>query len=147
RDLRLEGLRDRTRIAPTGTLAQADDVPRRKAEPCTQLSREPRATFLAPAEGHTSREYPLAPADFSFEGHQARMPVPTHGRGVEAGAREGRTDPGTALVPGRSVISQPGSNLKSPTVATLFRICEALEVWAADRVKRADVAKQRRQGG
>jgi hypothetical protein len=47
----------------------------------------------------------------------------------------------------RPYISQLEGDLKSPTVATLFRICDALEVRAADPVERADAARKRKQGG
>ena len=37
-------------------------------------------------------------------------------------------------------------NLKSPTVATLFLICDALDVRAADIVRRVDAARKRQAG-
>jgi transcriptional regulator with XRE-family HTH domain len=46
----------------------------------------------------------------------------------------------------RPYISQLEGNLKSTTVATLFRICDTLEVSAANHVKGADAARKRRQG-
>ncbi len=45
----------------------------------------------------------------------------------------------------RPYISQLERDLKSPTVATLFRICDALKVEAADIVARVDVARKRKQ--
>jgi transcriptional regulator with XRE-family HTH domain len=44
----------------------------------------------------------------------------------------------------RPYVSQLERNLKSPTVATLFLICDALEVSAADVVKRVDAARKRK---
>jgi len=44
----------------------------------------------------------------------------------------------------RPYISQLERNLKSPTVDTLFRICDALDVSAADVVKRVDAARKRK---
>ncbi len=41
-------------------------------------------------------------------------------------------------------VSQLERNLKSPTVATLFLICDALDVSAADVVKRVDAARKRK---
>jgi transcriptional regulator with XRE-family HTH domain len=46
----------------------------------------------------------------------------------------------------RPYISQLERNLKSPTVATLFLICDALDVRAADIVRRVDVARKRGSG-
>jgi transcriptional regulator with XRE-family HTH domain len=43
----------------------------------------------------------------------------------------------------RPYISQLERNLKSPTVATLFLICDALDVRAADVVRRVDAARKR----
>jgi transcriptional regulator with XRE-family HTH domain len=43
----------------------------------------------------------------------------------------------------RPYISQLERNLKSPTVATLFLICDALDVRAADIVRRVDAARKR----
>jgi transcriptional regulator with XRE-family HTH domain len=43
----------------------------------------------------------------------------------------------------RPYISQLDRNLKSPTVATLFLICDALDVEAADVVRRVDAARKR----
>jgi transcriptional regulator with XRE-family HTH domain len=47
----------------------------------------------------------------------------------------------------RPNISQLEGNLKSPIVATLFRICDALEVSAADLVRQVDAARKRQPGG
>ena len=46
----------------------------------------------------------------------------------------------------RPYISELERNLKSPTVETLFRICDALEVSAADIVGRVDAARKRKAG-
>jgi transcriptional regulator with XRE-family HTH domain len=46
----------------------------------------------------------------------------------------------------RPYISQLERNLKSPTVDTLFRICDALQVPAADIVRRVDAARKRNAG-
>ncbi len=46
----------------------------------------------------------------------------------------------------REYISQLERNLKSPTLATLFQICDALDVSAADRVRRVDAARKRKPG-
>ena len=46
----------------------------------------------------------------------------------------------------RPYISQLERNLKSPTVATLFLICDALDVRAADIVRRVDAARKRKSG-
>jgi transcriptional regulator with XRE-family HTH domain len=43
----------------------------------------------------------------------------------------------------RPYISQLERDLKSPTVATLFLICDALDVRAADVVRRVDAARKR----
>ena len=43
-------------------------------------------------------------------------------------------------------ISQLERNLKSPTVDTLFCICDALDVSAVDVVGRVDAARKRKQG-
>jgi transcriptional regulator with XRE-family HTH domain len=43
----------------------------------------------------------------------------------------------------RPDISQLDGNLKSPTVYTLFRTCDALEVSAADSLRRVDAATNR----
>ena len=43
----------------------------------------------------------------------------------------------------RPYISQLERNLKSPTVATLFLTCDALNVRAADIVRRVDAARKR----
>ena len=80
-----------------------------------------------------------------------RVPVgypPAHaGRRAAEGARAGRSDPGTALVPGRAVsrpyISQLERDLKSPTLDTLFLLCDALGVSAADLVGRIEGARGR----
>jgi transcriptional regulator with XRE-family HTH domain len=44
----------------------------------------------------------------------------------------------------RPYISQLERELKSPTVETLFRICDALAVSAADIVGRVDAARKRK---
>ena len=44
----------------------------------------------------------------------------------------------------RPYVSQLERNLKSPTVATLFLICDALDVSAADVVRRVDAARKRK---
>ena len=44
----------------------------------------------------------------------------------------------------RPYVSQLERNLKSPTVATLFLICDALGVSAADVVRRVDAARKRK---
>ena len=49
--------------------------------------------------------------------------------------------------PSRLYTGQLEGNLKSPTVATLFRICDALGVSAADLVRRADAGRKRQQDG
>jgi transcriptional regulator with XRE-family HTH domain len=46
----------------------------------------------------------------------------------------------------RPYISQLERELKSPTVETLFRICDALQVSAADIVGRVDAARKRKPG-
>ena len=46
----------------------------------------------------------------------------------------------------RPYVSQLERNLKSPTVATLFLICDALDVSAADVVGRVDAARKRKPG-
>ena len=46
----------------------------------------------------------------------------------------------------RPYVSQLERNLKSPTVATLFLICDALDVSAADVVRRVDAARKRKPG-
>ena len=46
----------------------------------------------------------------------------------------------------RPYISQLERDLKSPTVETLFRICDALAVSAADIVRRVDAARKRKPG-
>ena len=46
----------------------------------------------------------------------------------------------------RPYISQLERDLRSPTVDTLFRICDALEVPAADIVRRVDAARKRQTG-
>jgi transcriptional regulator with XRE-family HTH domain len=43
----------------------------------------------------------------------------------------------------RVYISQLERNLKSPTVETLFRICDALDVSAVTIIKKVDAARQR----
>jgi transcriptional regulator with XRE-family HTH domain len=44
----------------------------------------------------------------------------------------------------RPYVSQIENNLKSPTVDTLIRICDALEVSAANVIKRVDAARKRK---
>jgi transcriptional regulator with XRE-family HTH domain len=46
----------------------------------------------------------------------------------------------------RPYISRLERNLKSPTVATLFLICDALDVRAADLVRRVEAARKRQAG-
>jgi transcriptional regulator with XRE-family HTH domain len=46
----------------------------------------------------------------------------------------------------RPYVSQLERELKSPTVETLFRICDALQVSAADIVGRVDAARKRKPG-
>ena len=46
----------------------------------------------------------------------------------------------------RPYISQLEQNHKSPTVDTLFRICDALDASAADLVRRVDAARKRKPG-
>jgi transcriptional regulator with XRE-family HTH domain len=46
----------------------------------------------------------------------------------------------------RPYVSELERNLKSPTVATLFLICDALDVSAADVVSRVDSARKRKPG-
>jgi transcriptional regulator with XRE-family HTH domain len=46
----------------------------------------------------------------------------------------------------RPYISQLERNLKSPTVDTLFRFCEALDVSAVTIIRRVDAARKRKQG-
>jgi transcriptional regulator with XRE-family HTH domain len=46
----------------------------------------------------------------------------------------------------RPYISQLERDMKSPTVETLFRICDALNVSAADIVGRVDAARTRKAG-
>jgi transcriptional regulator with XRE-family HTH domain len=46
----------------------------------------------------------------------------------------------------RPYISQLERDLKSPTIDTLFRICDALNVRAADVVRRVDAARKRKPG-
>ena len=46
----------------------------------------------------------------------------------------------------RPYVSQLERDLKSPTVATLFLICDALDVSAADVVRRVDAARKRQAG-
>ena len=43
----------------------------------------------------------------------------------------------------RPYISQLKRNLKSPTVETLFRICDALDVSAVSIIRRVDAARKR----
>jgi transcriptional regulator with XRE-family HTH domain len=44
----------------------------------------------------------------------------------------------------RPYVSQLERELKSPTVETLFRICDALQVSAADIVGRVDATRKRK---
>lgn len=46
----------------------------------------------------------------------------------------------------RPYVSQLERNLKSPTVDTLFRICDALDVSAVNIIRRVDAARKRKQG-
>ncbi len=46
----------------------------------------------------------------------------------------------------RPYISQLERDMKSPTVDTLFRICDALNVRAADVVRKVDAARKRKAG-
>jgi transcriptional regulator with XRE-family HTH domain len=46
----------------------------------------------------------------------------------------------------RPYVSQLERDLKSPTVETLFRICDALDASAADVVRRVDAARKRKPG-
>ena len=46
----------------------------------------------------------------------------------------------------RPDISQLERDLKSPTIDTLFRICDALNVRAADVVRRVNAARKRKPG-
>jgi transcriptional regulator with XRE-family HTH domain len=46
----------------------------------------------------------------------------------------------------RPYISQLERNLKSPTVDTLFRICDALEVSPVNIIRRVDAARHRKRG-
>ncbi len=46
----------------------------------------------------------------------------------------------------RPYISELERDLKSPTVDTLFRICDALAVSAADIITRVDAARKRKPG-
>jgi transcriptional regulator with XRE-family HTH domain len=46
----------------------------------------------------------------------------------------------------RPYISQLERDIKSPTMETLFRICDALQVSAADIVGRVDTARKRKAG-
>ena len=46
----------------------------------------------------------------------------------------------------RRYVSQLERDLKSPTVDTLFRICDALDASAADLVRRVDAARKRKTG-
>jgi transcriptional regulator with XRE-family HTH domain len=47
----------------------------------------------------------------------------------------------------RQYISLLELNRKSPTLNTLFLICDALDASAANLVKRADAARKRKPGG
>jgi transcriptional regulator with XRE-family HTH domain len=44
----------------------------------------------------------------------------------------------------RPYISQLERNLKSPTVDTLFRVCDALDVSAVELIKRVDAERKRK---
>jgi transcriptional regulator with XRE-family HTH domain len=46
----------------------------------------------------------------------------------------------------RPYISELERDLKSPTIDTLFLICDALNVSAADLVRRVDAARKRKPG-
>jgi transcriptional regulator with XRE-family HTH domain len=46
----------------------------------------------------------------------------------------------------RPYISQLERNMKSPTVDTLFRICDALDISAAVVVRRVETERKRKQG-
>jgi transcriptional regulator with XRE-family HTH domain len=46
----------------------------------------------------------------------------------------------------RPYLSQLERDMKSPTVATLFLICDALDVRAAEIVRRVDAARKRKSG-
>jgi transcriptional regulator with XRE-family HTH domain len=46
----------------------------------------------------------------------------------------------------RPYISELERDRKSPTVDTLFRICDALQASAADIVRRVDAARKRKAG-
>lgn len=46
----------------------------------------------------------------------------------------------------RPYISQLERNLKSPTIDTLFLICDALEISAAELIGRVDAARRRKPG-
>jgi transcriptional regulator with XRE-family HTH domain len=46
----------------------------------------------------------------------------------------------------RPYVSRLERNLKSPTVDTLFRICDALDISAVDVIKRVDAARKRNPG-
>jgi hypothetical protein len=67
---------------------------------------------------------------------------------IEIGTNEAWFKPAVAVV--ASVDLQRGGyserNLKSPTVATLFLICDALDVRAADIVRRLDTARKGKPG-
>ena len=66
----------------------------------------------------------------------------------EARQRAGLTQERLSFLAGlsRPYISELERNLKSPTVETLFRICDALQVSAADIVGRVDAARKRKPG-
>jgi transcriptional regulator with XRE-family HTH domain len=46
----------------------------------------------------------------------------------------------------RPYISQLERDLKSPTVETLFRICDALNVSPVNIIRRVDAARKRKRG-
>jgi len=46
----------------------------------------------------------------------------------------------------RPYISQLERNLKSPTLDTLFRICDALDISAPNVVRRVDATRKRKPG-
>jgi transcriptional regulator with XRE-family HTH domain len=46
----------------------------------------------------------------------------------------------------RPYVSQLERNLKSPTVDTLFRICDALDVSVVNVIRRVAAARKRRRG-
>jgi transcriptional regulator with XRE-family HTH domain len=63
--------------------------------------------------------------------------------------RAGLTQEQLSFMAGRSrpYFSQLESDLKSPTVETLFRICDALNVSVSSVISRVDAARQQKRGG